>query len=65
MLDKIKFYSEEISAFAIKNKQDLEYFRLKYLSKKGILNELFEKVCDDEVSNNREVLLKKIQNYKA
>ena len=30
-----------------------------------ILNELFEKVCEDEVSNDREVLLKKIQNYKS
>jgi phenylalanyl-tRNA synthetase alpha chain len=42
MLDKIKILNEEISSLKIDNHQELELFRLKYLSKKGIIPTLFE-----------------------
>jgi phenylalanyl-tRNA synthetase alpha chain len=42
MIDKINSYSEDIHSFTIINKTQLEDFRLKYLSKKGLLNDLFE-----------------------
>lgn len=42
MLDKIKILNEEISSLMINNHKDLESFRLKYLSKKGIISTLFE-----------------------
>ena len=42
MLDKITNIVEEISKFEAKSNQELEQFRLTYLSKKGTLNQLFE-----------------------
>lgn len=40
-LDQIE---KEIESFEIKNAEDLEAFRLKYISKKGLLTSLFEKL---------------------
>lgn len=42
MLDKIKQISEAINKFEAKNLDELELFRLKYLSKKGIIPSLFD-----------------------
>lgn len=42
MLDKIHSILNEIKEAETKTSQDLEAFRLKYLSKKGMLNQLFE-----------------------
>ena len=42
MLDKLQNINKEISSLVIENKEELEKFRLKYLSKKGILNSLFQ-----------------------
>lgn len=42
MLQKITYHLNEISSITIKNQEELEIFRIKYLSKKGILSELFE-----------------------
>lgn len=42
MLEKIQKYKEEIAALDIQNKAELEDFRLKYLSKKGLIPSLFE-----------------------
>lgn len=42
MLDKIKKISEEVLATNVSNVEELESFRLKYLSKKGLIPELFE-----------------------
>ncbi len=42
MKDNIIKYTEEIKEFVAKNADELEQFRLKYLSKKGIVNDLFE-----------------------
>lgn len=41
MIEKIKNHVEEVNAFHTENKEALEQFRIKYLSKKGILNEFF------------------------
>ena len=41
MIDKIKEYIGEAKHFQTDNKETLEAFRIKFLSKKGILNELF------------------------
>lgn len=41
MIDKIKEYIGEAQHFTTDNKEALESFRIKFLSKKGILNDLF------------------------
>jgi phenylalanyl-tRNA synthetase alpha chain len=42
MLQKIKDLLDEITNLTIKNTDELEQFRLRYLSKKGIISDLFE-----------------------
>jgi phenylalanyl-tRNA synthetase alpha chain len=42
MLDQIKKHTDEINAFTIATSEELEQFRLKYLSKKGVLSVLFD-----------------------
>jgi len=42
MLEKINKLISEISGFSVANQKDLELFRLKFLSKKGCISELFE-----------------------
>lgn len=42
MLQKITDLLGEVSSFSVKNSEELELFRLKYLSKKGMLSDLFE-----------------------
>ncbi len=42
MLDKIQALFEEINSAVVSNKDDLDKFRIKYISRKGILNDLFE-----------------------
>ncbi|MDD4820012.1 MAG: phenylalanine--tRNA ligase subunit alpha [Flavobacteriales bacterium] len=42
MLDKIKNYIDEVNAFKSTEKDKLEEFRIKFLGKKGVLNDLFE-----------------------
>src|SRR6056297_3429596 len=41
MLEKIENLINEIKSYTIDNLDDLETFRLKYLSKKGVINNLF------------------------
>ncbi len=41
MIDKIKGYIAEAEAFTTQNKEELEAFRIKFLGKKGILNDFF------------------------
>ena len=51
MLAKIKDLSVEIEKFIPQNLQEVEYFRIKYMSKKGILSQLFadfQNVSKDE-----------------
>jgi len=42
MLKKINDLLTEVSSISVKNPEELELFRLKYLSKKGLLSDLFE-----------------------
>jgi phenylalanyl-tRNA synthetase alpha chain len=44
MEKKIKSLLQEVTAFTVKTKQDLEAFRLKYISRKGALGDLFEEL---------------------
>lgn len=41
MIDKIKDYIAEAEAFTTQNKEEIEAFRIKFLGKKGILNDFF------------------------
>ncbi|GHA23577.1 phenylalanine--tRNA ligase alpha subunit [Salinimicrobium marinum] len=41
MVDKIKEHISEIEAFQARNMEEIESFRIKYLGKKGILNQYF------------------------
>jgi phenylalanyl-tRNA synthetase alpha chain len=42
MEEKIKLFLEEINSFPVASEEDAENFRLKYLSKKGVITTLFE-----------------------
>tara|TARA_B100001057_G_scaffold443728_1_gene480076 strand:+ start:63 stop:1079 length:1017 start_codon:yes stop_codon:yes gene_type:complete len=44
MIDQIKIYKEKLDKTDIKEKKQLEQFRLKYLSKKGLIQDLFLKL---------------------
>lgn len=41
MIDKIKDYIGEAQSFSTENKEELEAFRIKFLGKKGVLNDFF------------------------
>ena len=41
MIDKIKEHISEVENFAADSKEAIETFRIKYLGKKGLLNEFF------------------------
>ncbi|WP_291152384.1 phenylalanine--tRNA ligase subunit alpha [Flavobacterium sp. UBA7680] len=41
MIEKIKEYIHEAEAFSTQNKEELEAFRIKFLGKKGLLNDFF------------------------
>lgn len=41
MIDKIKEHIAEVEAFTAHTKEELEVFRIKYLGKKGLLNDFF------------------------
>lgn len=44
MEEKIKSLLDEVSVFAAKSKQDLENFRLRFISRKGVVGDLFEQL---------------------
>ena len=52
MIDKIKEIKIEIENFSPKDQEEIEIFRIKYLSKKGIISELFDefKTVSSEMS---------------
>lgn len=69
MLQKITDLLNEISATKVSTPEELEAFRLKYLSKKGILSDLFEEFRDVAAAEKKEVgqklnLLKKCVSEK-
>jgi phenylalanyl-tRNA synthetase alpha chain len=55
MLQRINAIQEEIASTSIKNSEELESFRLKYLSKKGIISDLFEGFRDVPAADKKEV----------
>ena len=55
MFDKIQNLLEEISSIKVNTPSELESFRLKYLSKKGLITELFEDFREISAEHKREV----------
>jgi len=55
MHQKIAYLLKEVSTFSVKSQDDLESFRLKYLSKKGLLSNLFEDFKNVAVEEKKEV----------
>ena len=55
MLDKIQTLLQEVSSVVVSNKDDLDKFRIKYISRKGILNDLFEEFKTVENDQKRAV----------
>jgi phenylalanyl-tRNA synthetase alpha chain len=60
MKEKISTYLSEIQSFEITDSTQLEHFRIQYLSKKGILNLLFEEF--KTISNDQKREIGKILN---
>ena len=58
MLQKITDLLNEISGFSVKNTDELELFRLKYLSKKGQISEIFEEFRNVAQNDKKEIGLK-------
>jgi phenylalanyl-tRNA synthetase alpha chain len=44
MEEKVKSIQQELDAFLVKSKEDLENFRLKFISKKGMVSSLFDEL---------------------
>jgi phenylalanyl-tRNA synthetase alpha chain len=51
MIDKIKEHISQVEAFKAKSKDEVEAFRIKYLGKKGLLNDFYAQLKD--VSNDK------------
>jgi phenylalanyl-tRNA synthetase alpha chain len=55
MLQKINDLLKEVSAISVKGPEELESFRLKYLSKKGVISDLFEDFKNIPVSEKKAI----------
>ena len=55
MLDRIRKISEEVANFAPKAIEEVEDFRLKYLSKKGLIPALFDDFRNVPAEQKKEV----------
>ena len=55
MLQKITDLLKDISSFSVKSQEELELFRLKYLSKKGLISDLFEDFRNVAAEEKKEV----------
>ena len=74
-LTKISDLLEEVHNYIPKDQEDLEQFRIKFLSKKGILNDLFaefkqvsgeeRKVLGQQINQIKDVSTSKVNEYKA
>jgi phenylalanyl-tRNA synthetase alpha chain len=58
MLDRIKELQKEIASLTVSNNEQLENFRLKYLSKKGLVSVLFEDFRNIPPEQKKEVGMK-------
>jgi len=55
MLERLKKTEEEISEFRADSQEAIEYFRIKYLSKKGVISLLFSEFRDIPAENKKEL----------
>jgi len=55
MEDRIKVLLDEVAAFTAQNKETLENFRLKYISRKGAITELFEELKKVSVEEKKKL----------
>jgi phenylalanyl-tRNA synthetase alpha chain len=55
MLDKIEKLFDEITSVSVDKASDLESFRIKYLSKRGLITELFEEFRTISLQDKKEV----------
>jgi phenylalanyl-tRNA synthetase alpha chain len=55
MLQKITALLNEVTSISVKNPEELEVFRLKYLSKKGLISDLFEDFKNVPSSEKKEI----------
>ena len=55
MLDQVKALIEELKSVQVSNKEDLEIFRIKYISRKGVVSELFQGLKDAQPEDRREL----------
>ena len=55
MLDQVKVISEEISQYTVASKEELEQFRLRYISRKGVITALFEELKNVAPDERRSV----------
>jgi phenylalanyl-tRNA synthetase alpha chain len=55
MVNKINELLAEISGISVKNQDELEVFRLKFLSKKGLISELFEDFRNVPAADKKEI----------
>jgi len=55
MLEKINNLFSEISDITVTGSEDLEFFRLKFLSKKGLISDLFEEFRNVSVADKKEI----------
>ena len=75
MIDKIEALIKEVQNYVVESHEDIELFRIKYLSKKGIVPGLFQEFKNIEVSKRKEfgqkinnlksVVLDRIEEFKA
>ena len=64
MIEIIKEHIKEVENYNVESIENCESFRIKYLGKKGILNELFKKFKDIDV-NERKIIGKEINILKS
>jgi phenylalanyl-tRNA synthetase alpha chain len=55
MLQKITALLNEVTSISVKNPEELEVFRLKYLSKKGLISDLFEDFKNVSSNEKKEI----------
>jgi phenylalanyl-tRNA synthetase alpha chain len=55
MIDRIKALRSEIEIKVVKSQEELELFRIKYLSKKGLISQLFEDFKDVPVDQKKSI----------
>jgi phenylalanyl-tRNA synthetase alpha chain len=74
-LSKISALLEEVETFIPKGKEELDHFRIKFLSKKGILADLFtefkkisgdnRKIVGQQINQIKDIATAKIEHYKT